>query len=182
MSRSRLKAEIAFFCTLPCQPTERSEARRGSAQLSLIGGARAAPIKLNWLISQPDRRMAEGQASFSSRSAYQRLLSRENRRHEKKMSFYFLFMLRIAVGSNALDRRTVTCAERSVAHGPLIVLIDGKFSIYYPYSMESFPSLVILQHKKWKNSPQLFHVLLLLQISATSNYVGQQPFKIIAFW
>ena len=31
-----------------------------------------------------------------------RLLSRENRRHGKKMSFYFLFMPRIAVGSNAL--------------------------------------------------------------------------------
>ena len=55
MSRSRLGAEIAFFCNLPCQPTERSEARRGSAQLSLIGGARATPVKLNWLISQPDR-------------------------------------------------------------------------------------------------------------------------------
>ncbi len=27
----------------------------GSARLSLIGGARAAPIKLNWLISQLDR-------------------------------------------------------------------------------------------------------------------------------
>jgi hypothetical protein len=55
MSRSRLGAEIAFFCNLPCQPTERSEARRGSARLSLIGGARATPIKLNRLISQPDR-------------------------------------------------------------------------------------------------------------------------------
>ena len=55
MSCSRLGAEIAFFCNLPCQPTERSEARRGSARLSLIGGARAAPIKLNRLISQPDR-------------------------------------------------------------------------------------------------------------------------------
>jgi len=31
-----------------------------------------------------------------------RLLSRENRRHGKKMVFYFLFMPRIAVGSNAL--------------------------------------------------------------------------------
>ena len=33
----------------------------GSARLSLIGGARAAPIKLNWLISQPDR--ADGRRS-----------------------------------------------------------------------------------------------------------------------
>jgi len=39
-----------------------------------------------------------------------RLLSRENRRHGKKMSFYFLFMPRIAVGSNALDRRSVSGA------------------------------------------------------------------------
>ena len=29
--------------------------RAGSARLRLIGGARAAPINLNWLISQPDR-------------------------------------------------------------------------------------------------------------------------------
>ena len=39
-----------------------------------------------------------------------RLLSRENRRHGKKMSFYFLFMPRIAVGSNAFDRRSVSGA------------------------------------------------------------------------
>ena len=41
------------------------------------------------------------------------------------------------------------------------VLIDGKFSIYYPYSMENFPPIVILQPKKWKNSPWFFHVFLL---------------------
>ena len=28
--------------------------------------------------------------------------------------------------------------------------------------MEKFPSIVILQHKTWKNSPWIFHVLLLL--------------------
>jgi len=33
-------------------------------------------------------------------------LSRENRRHEEEMSVYFLLMSRIAVGSNALDRRS----------------------------------------------------------------------------
>ncbi len=62
------------------------------------------------------------------------------------MFFYFLFMPRIAVGSNALDRRsvsgglssafersstaadkrTVKFAERSVAHGPLIVKVRGR--------------------------------------------------------
>jgi len=35
-----------------------------------------------------------------------RRLSRENRRHESEMSVYFLLMSRIAVGSNALDRRS----------------------------------------------------------------------------
>ena len=72
MSRSRLGAEIAFFCNLPCQPTERSEARRGSARLSLIGGARARSIKLNWLISQPDKRTSVARVSASERSAYRR--------------------------------------------------------------------------------------------------------------
>jgi hypothetical protein len=28
--------------------------------------------------------------------------------------------------------------------------------------MENFPSIVIFQHKTWKNKPWLFHVLLLL--------------------
>jgi hypothetical protein len=32
-------------------------------------------------------------------------------------------------------------------------LIDGKFSIYYPYIMENFPPMVILQYETWKNSP-----------------------------
>ena len=44
------------------------------------------------------------------------LLSRETRRHDKKMSFYFLIMLRIAVDSNALDRWSAergTCQERT---------------------------------------------------------------------
>ena len=36
MSRRRVGAEIAFQCNLPCQPTERSEARRGSARSQLF--------------------------------------------------------------------------------------------------------------------------------------------------
>jgi hypothetical protein len=40
------------------------------------------------------------------------------------------------------------------------VLIDEKFSIYHPYIMENFPSAVILQHKTWKNSLWLLHLLL----------------------
>jgi len=43
-----------------------------------------------------------------------RLLSRENRRHGKKMSFYFLFMPRIAVGSNALVGRSRYAAEKKL--------------------------------------------------------------------
>ena len=39
MSRSRLGGrKLCFFCNLPCQPTEHSEARRGSVRLSLIDG------------------------------------------------------------------------------------------------------------------------------------------------
>ena len=52
MSRSRLGAEIAFFLQFTV-PAERSEARKGSARLSLIGGARATPTKLNLLILIP---------------------------------------------------------------------------------------------------------------------------------
>jgi hypothetical protein len=47
MSRRRVGVEIAFQCNFPFQPTEWSEARRGSARLSLIGEARAEPMKLN---------------------------------------------------------------------------------------------------------------------------------------
>jgi hypothetical protein len=55
-----------------------------------------------------------GRIYFSfSLNTERRLLSRENRRHEKEMSFYFLIMLRIAVGSNALDRRSVSGAYQS---------------------------------------------------------------------
>ena len=39
------------------------------------------------------------------------------------------------------------------------MLIDGKFSIHYPYSLQNFPPIVILQYKTWKNSPRIFHVL-----------------------
>ena len=42
------------------------------------------------------------------------------------------------------------------------MLIDGKFSIYYPYSVQNFPSIVILQHKTWKSSSWFFHVLPIL--------------------
>ena len=49
-------------------------------------------------------------ADIAEGEAIGRLLSRENRRHGKKMVFYFLFMPRIAVGSNALDRRSVSGA------------------------------------------------------------------------
>jgi hypothetical protein len=31
------------------------------------------------------------------------------------------------------------------------VLIDRKFSAYCPYSMEDFPSKIILQYETWKN-------------------------------
>jgi hypothetical protein len=60
--------------------------------------------------------------------------------------FKFHFFLRIGVYPN------------SFAHAPikwfsLTVLIDGKFSIYCPYSMDYFPSIVILDHKRWKNIP-----------------------------
>jgi len=36
------------------------------------------------------------------------LLSRETRRHEKEIAFYFLLMLRIGVGSNGLDKWSVS--------------------------------------------------------------------------
>jgi hypothetical protein len=53
-------------------------------------------------------------------------------------------------------------------------LIAGKFSIYYPYIMEKFPSIVILHNKTWKNSSRLFHVLLLL-LNITENQPKFKP-------
>ena len=48
-------------------------------------------------------------------------MSRENRKHEKEMSFYFLLMLRIAVGSNALVGRSRYAAEKKtkIVYTPL---------------------------------------------------------------
>ena len=42
--------------------------------------------------------------------AQRRLLSRENRKYEEKKGLFFLLILRIAVGSNAIDRRSVSVA------------------------------------------------------------------------
>ncbi len=49
---------------------------------------------------------------------------------------------------------TVPATERSEARrgSARLSLIGGKFYIYYPYIMEKFPSIVILQDKTWKNN------------------------------
>jgi hypothetical protein len=60
---NKTSAEIAFKCNFSCQPTERREARRGSARLSLIGGARAEPRQLNRHISQPNEWTSKARAS-----------------------------------------------------------------------------------------------------------------------
>jgi integrase len=46
--------------------------------------------------------------------------------------------------------------------------------MYCPYSLENFPSIVILQRKTWKNSPSVFHVLLLL-FNITENKPKSKP-------
>jgi len=72
MSRSRLGAEIALVFlmqfTVPADRAQRSPKGVGSIEFDRRSASGAYQTQL---APQPDRRMAEGQASFSSRSAYQ---------------------------------------------------------------------------------------------------------------
>ena len=57
-----------------------------------------------------------------------------------------------------------------LSHGPitntvyilihLTVLIDGKFSIYCPYSMQRFSTYCDIKGKKWKTIPIILHLLI----------------------
>ncbi len=81
------------------------------------------------------------------------LLSRETRRHDKKMAFYFLIMLRIAVDSNAFDRWSAergTCQKRTqqqadrMERGAVHPIIVNRWKIFHD-----------IRACIWKNSPPI---------------------------
>ena len=62
-----------------------------------------------------------------------------------------------AIRNNFFTRYSIdSITLQNVIFGALTVRIGGRFSMYCLYSMEKFPSIVILICKKWKKSEQTY--------------------------
>ena len=90
MSRSRLGGrKLCFFCNLPCQPTEHSEARRGSARLSLIDGK-----------FSKDMRKTEIEAFLSHLATNRKVAASTQRQALNALVFLYKHVLDKPIGGN----------------------------------------------------------------------------------